>query len=80
MDPDLKVAKVSTPAGNVDGAASRIVEMSDGSARVETWDARSRTWEPGGAYVDEVLKAIPVSPKMAARLGLPANVSWSYEV
>jgi len=53
----------------IDGGAYRIVELSDGSGRIEEW--RGSKWVPGGATPDEFLFAPPVSPKFAAELGIP---------
>ena len=47
-------------------------KLSDGSGRIETW-APSKGWVEGGASLDEFIMAAPVSPALAARMGLPAS-------
>jgi hypothetical protein len=57
--------------GHIDGGAYRIVELADGSARVEEW--RGGKWVPGGASFGEIADAPPVGAAFAARLGIPAE-------
>jgi hypothetical protein len=57
--------------GHIDGGAYRIVELADGSARVEEW--RGDKWVPGGASFGEIADAPPVGAKFAAELGIPIS-------
>jgi hypothetical protein len=62
-----KLKVVST--GKIDGGAYRIVELPNGSGRVEEWTAEG--WVPGGASFGEVYDAPAISPSTAVRLGIP---------
>ena len=55
--------------GYVDGGCYRIVEFTDGSARVEEW--RGGKWIPGGASFGEFFMAMPVSARRAVEFGIP---------
>jgi hypothetical protein len=52
---------VKVVAGPVkaDGVVLRMVELPDGSGRVESWDGKA--WVPGGGDAAEILYGIPVS-------------------
>jgi hypothetical protein len=67
MSPNPKSKVVST--GKIDGGAYRLVELPDGSGRVEEWKAGA--WVTGGASISEVFDAPPVSAKTAADFGIP---------
>ena len=64
--------RVVTGPSNIDGGIARIVEMPDGSGRIEAWRP-GKGWVQGGASPDEFIGAKPVSPALAARMGLPAS-------
>ena len=55
-------------AGNIDSRVTRIVDTAKGS-RVQTWT--SGEWIDGGASYEDVLRAPPVPPELAERLGIP---------
>jgi hypothetical protein len=57
--------------GHIDGGAYRLVELADGSARVEGWTAKG--WVPGGASIEEMMDSPPVGAAFAARLGIPPS-------
>jgi hypothetical protein len=48
----LTVVRVITPPCRVDGGVCRVVELSDGGGRVESW-IKGRGWVPGGATLKE---------------------------
>jgi len=58
------------PAVVDNGVVARVVELPDGSGRVETWSP-GKGWVKGGASLDEFFLARPVSPELASRLGIP---------
>lgn len=66
------VKRVVAGPSKIDGGISRVVELPDGSGRIETWSP-GKGWVEGGASPDEFLMAAPVSPALAARMGLPAS-------
>ena len=55
----------------VDGTVARLVELPDGSGRVETWEPDAGAWVVGGANAGEVGTAPPASPETLRRLGVP---------
>ena len=63
--------KVVTGPMNLGGMLGRIVKLSDGSGRVETWGGTSRGWVPGGADGAEVLGAAPALPERLIEYGVP---------
>jgi hypothetical protein len=65
----FKRVEIGPVSYNTSGIIARLVEMSDGSLRVETW-AGDR-WQPGGTDVAMFLRARPVPPKRLAELGIP---------
>ena len=71
MNPSPKAVKVIVPPSRTNGSVSRMVQLEDGSARVETWGASG--WEPGGADIASVSKAPPASPEVLAKLGIPSD-------
>ena len=54
---------------SIDGGVSRLVARDNGTVAVETWTPAG--WRPGGAGVDEVLKAPPASRSKLDRLRIP---------
>lgn len=52
-----EVVQVIVGPVSVDGGVLRLVELSDGSGRVEIWSPHRQRWEPGGADVDQILRA-----------------------
>ena len=69
--------KIITTA-KVDGGAFRLIEIADGSGRIEwrieEWKARERKWVPGGADLDELLGCTPpITSSFAAGLGIPLS-------
>lgn len=73
MEENLKAVRVLAPGaiGTEDGSVSRVVELSDGGGRVETWNGKE--WEPGGARFSEFLTRPSASPELMGRLGIPAD-------
>ena len=72
MSPTLKSENLTVfDTGYIDGGCYRIVELADGSARVEEW--RGDKWVPGGATFNEVVDAMPVGAGFASRLGIPMS-------
>ena len=69
---EKSVKRVTAGPSKIDGGISRVVELSDGSGRIETW-APGKGWVEGEASLDEFIMAAPVSPSLAARMGLPAS-------
>lgn len=65
-------AAVRVVAGPVvaDGTLARLVELEDGSGRVESWNARERVWVEGGADAFEVLTGIGPGEGTLRALGL----------
>jgi hypothetical protein len=57
---------------NIDGGVARLLELPDGSGRVESWKV-GVGWVEGGASPDEFIFARPVSPLLAAQLGIPQS-------
>jgi hypothetical protein len=57
--------------GHIDGGTYRVVELPDGSARVEEW--RDGAWVPGGATFGEIADAPPVGAGFASKLGIPIS-------
>lgn len=55
----------------VDGGILRLVELSDGSGRVEIWSPHRKRWEPGGGFVDEVALAGNTSETKLKEYGVP---------
>lgn len=63
----LTVTRVITPPSFVDGGICRVVELSDGGGRVESW-IKGRGWVPGGATLKEVaMGSHAPDPEGAAR-------------
>jgi hypothetical protein len=63
----LTVVRVITPPCRVDGGVCRVVELSDGGGRVESW-IKGRGWVPGGATLKEVAMGSPTAdPEGGAR-------------
>lgn len=61
--------------GKIDGSVSRVVILSDGLGRIETWKP-GEGWKEGGASLDEFLpgpSCLPVSVETIARFGIPAE-------
>ena len=73
MNPSPTAVQVIVPPSRIDGMVARLVQLEDGSARVETWGASG--WEPGGADVASVSKAPPASPEHLAELGILSDPS-----
>src|SRR2546426_1059504 len=70
MLPSFK-AVVIAPS-ETDFGIARLVELTDGSGRVEVFDEASKSWKPSpkGLTVGDVSDGKPVSDALAARLGL----------
>jgi hypothetical protein len=66
------VKKVLAGPAKIDGGITRVVELPDGSGRVESW-VKGKGWVEGGATADEFFFAPPVSPELAARMGMPTS-------
>jgi hypothetical protein len=73
MLPNEKPVKLMFGPFKIDGAAVRVVELPDGSGRIETWVPGTKSWEPGGAGWDETFNAIPASPAFLAAKGVPSE-------
>lgn len=56
---------------SIDGGIFRLVELSDGSGRVEGWSPHRQRWETGGAAVEEVLRAGNTSEAKLKRFDVP---------
>lgn len=56
---------------SVDGGILRLVELSDGTARVEIWSPHRKRWEPGGGFADEVAMAGNTSEAKLKEYGVP---------
>lgn len=65
-----KIKVVNGPV-NLGGALGRVVKFPDGTGRVETWGATG--WEPGGADLTAILRAIPASANRLKEYGVPEN-------
>jgi hypothetical protein len=57
--------------GKIDGTAYRLIELADGSARLENWGPKG--WTLGGATLSEIFDSPPISAKFAAELGIPKS-------
>ena len=68
MAPNENSSKVLVEPTRTNGSVSRLVEMPDGSSRVETW--RDGAWMPGGADVSAVMRGAPASAELLAELGV----------
>lgn len=66
-----KIKRVSDGPVNLRGLLGRIVELEDGSGRVETWRRPEEGWVPGGADVAEILGAPPALPQRLIEYGVP---------
>lgn len=64
-----EVAKVVTGPVVSDGRLLRIVELSDGSGRVEMFSEAERRWVSGGGDVAEVMGAPAASEELLRKLG-----------
>lgn len=64
---------------NLVGLLGRIVKLTDGSARVETWGGPSRGWVPGGADVAEIMGAAPALPHRLIEYRVPEE-DWPPEM
>jgi hypothetical protein len=60
---------VASPCRLEGGVIGRVVELPDGSARLETWVGNK--WVEGGAGWTEFFTATRLSPEKLAALGLP---------
>jgi hypothetical protein len=60
--------------GKIDGGVSRLIQLPDGSGRIETWEA-GKGWVTGGARAHEFFppSCIPVSAKTAAQFRIPPS-------
>ncbi len=67
----LKVVSLVAGPSKIAGAVSRLAELEDGSARVETWSPSARAWLEGGAFVSEFFEAPPARPEFMRSLGIP---------
>ena len=65
--------KIIDGPSKIDGGVSRLVELPDGSGRVETWWAKQKAWKPGGATVDEFFFAPPATPAFMRSQGIPES-------
>ena len=73
MSTSPKPFKVVTGPAAVDNSVvGRVIELPDGSGRVETWKSGSG-WVAGGASPDEFIMGRPVSSELADRLGILAS-------
>ena len=71
MEPTAKSVRIFIPPSRVGAGVSRIVELPDGSGRVETWGPDG--WAPGGAGFDEFFETGLASPAFMDRLGIPES-------
>jgi hypothetical protein len=67
---ESRVVRIPT---NLVGALARIVELSDGTGKTETWGVTG--WEAGGADVAEILRALPASAEHLSEYGVP-KIDW----
>ena len=54
----------------VEGTVARVVELNDGSGRVEVWEATEKGWVAGGDW-SEAAAAPPAAPDVLTGLGIP---------
>jgi hypothetical protein len=66
-----KIKRVVDGPANLGGMLGRIVELEDGSGRVETWRRPSEGWVPGGADGAEIMGAPPALPQRLIEYGVP---------
>jgi hypothetical protein len=66
------ILKILIVPCETDFGIARLVELSDGSGRVEVFDEASKSWGPSpkGLTLGEISAGKPVSAALAARLGL----------
>ena len=64
--------RVVAGPSKIDGGVARVVELPDGSGRIESWKP-GVGWVEGGASFDEFIGSAPVSSKLARRLGIPLS-------
>ena len=70
MAPNLKAVSVfAGPVRLETGEVSRMVNLSDGRLRIETWSGKD--WVEGGAGGHEFIDRPPASPELMTRLGIP---------
>jgi len=65
----LKIAFGPSHIG--DDVIARVIEHHDCSGHIESWNARTRSWEKGDASWDDFILGRPVSPNRARRLRIP---------
>ena len=68
MPPNENSVKVLIGPSKIGGVIGRLVELPDGSGRVETWSAKG--WVKGGASVDEFFFAPPASEETLREFGV----------
>lgn len=66
-----KIKRVSDGPVNLVGMIGRIVELEDGSGRVETWGGPSKGWVHGGADVTAIMRAAPALPERLIQYKVP---------
>lgn len=59
------------PVSNDASTILRLVELSDGSGRVEIWSPVRKRWEPGGASVGQVALAGNTTEEKLKFFGVP---------
>jgi len=68
------IRKVLFGPSDTDFGIARVVELEDGSGRVQVWDEGSKSWVSSNKpelTPFEILNTKPVSPGLAKRLGIP---------
>jgi hypothetical protein len=66
--------KLLVPPTNLGGAVFRVLDLPDGSGRLEYWDTKCKSWVadvPFEPDLAELSKAPPVTRPLAERLGIP---------
>jgi hypothetical protein len=74
-----KEFELANGPANLGGLLGRIVNLPDGTARVETWRRPEEGWVPGGADVAEVLGAPPAMPERLIQYKVPEE-DWPPEL
>ena len=74
-----KIKRVSDGPVNLVGMIGRIVELEDGSGRVETWGGPGKGWVHGGADVTAIMRAAPALPERLIQYKVPEE-DWPPEL
>jgi hypothetical protein len=66
MSPNEKsVKRVISGPSKIDGGVCRMVELSDGSGRCQSW-IKGSGWDEGGCFPSEFMFAPPASSELAS--------------